>query len=109
MALLDHFTRNAGLDTANGENGFPRYAGHQFTAGMVLYCMGNLVRNKTINDFALTTDDELQYDEMKTVFDAKNAAEQNLYLHRIRACLEQLEQEQMIKSNASTILEITNA
>ena len=107
MSLLDHFTRNAGTDP--GDNGFPRYPGHQFTAGMVLMLMDNIVKNKLINDFALTVDDQLQVDEMETVFDLKNAAQQNLYLHRIRACLEQLEQEQMIKSNAATILEITNA
>ena len=107
MSLLDHFTRNAGTEI--GENGFPRYSGHQFVAGMLLYCMGDIVRNKTINDFSLTVDDQLQYDEMKTVFDAKTPLQQNLYLHRITSCFSQLEDERMTKSNAATFLEITNA
>lgn len=107
MALLDHFTRNAGTDI--GENGFPRYPGHQFTAGLHLFFTGTIVRNKIINDFALTADDQIQLDEMKAVYDAKNTGAKNIYLHVSRACLEQLEQEQMIKSNAATFLEITNA
>ena len=109
LALLDHFTRNAGnTGTDPNENGLPRYPGHQFTAGLVLYLTDTIVRNKIISDFnkpdGLTVNDQVQLDEMKAVYDAKNVGEKNIYLHTVRACLEQLEQEQMIKSNAEIFL-----
>lgn len=107
MALLDHFTRNAG--TGLGENGFERFPSHQFGGGMILYLTGTIVRSKTINDFSLTVDDQLQYDEMKTVYDAKTVPERNIYRDLVRACLEQLETETMTKPNAATFLGITNA
>ena len=107
MALLDHFTRNAG--TEPGQNGFPRYPGHQFVSDLTVFMTGDIVRNKIINDFSLTVNDQIQLDQLKAVYDGKNVAQRNLYRDVVRACFELLEQELMTKENASSIMEIINA
>lgn len=112
MALLDHFTRNAG--TEPGDNGFFRIPSHQFTDTLFFWAIGQqgVTRQVVIDLWSLTElpildADTIQLDAMKAAYvAAATLADKQEYIHRVESSLRLLEQGLVTTGQAETFMSL---
>jgi hypothetical protein len=81
MALIDKLAR----DEPHPPNGEPVIANHAFSAAMWFLSKGDVTQAQVINDFGLTTEDQVQLQQIVTFIGTLNNAEKARFHSRLES------------------------
>lgn len=104
MALIDHFSQNAG----NLGSPIERLPAHQFSDSLYFWARGDITRNDVISMWNLQTSDEAQLDEMAAAYNGKGTALAKLdYMFTLEKILRLYEIGKATEAQVKAVLEVT--
>ena len=98
MALVDRLAHDPGVESI---------ANHDFSAACYFWALGEITRQNVVDAFNLSTEDQVQLDQLQTYYQGLNTADKQEFHSRLEAAGMLLEGEHITKAFYKNLLGLT--